>query len=65
MLRQKYPDPTPEEIARMTAEFRRAWSAIEEQRRIVGRQCRRLGVRVIKTRALRMPIDDDDFQFDS
>jgi len=64
MLRQKYSDPTPEEIARMTEEFRRAWSGIEEQRRIVGRQCRRLGVRVIKTRALPMPIDYDEFQFD-
>jgi hypothetical protein len=62
MLPPKHPDPTPEEIAQMTAEFRSEWSAREEQRRTVGRQYRRLRVRVIKTRTLRLAIDNDDRQ---
>jgi hypothetical protein len=62
MLATKHPDPTPEEIAQMTAEFRRRWSANEKQRRIVGRQYQRVRVRVISARGLPLAIDKDDFQ---
>ena len=62
MLPPKHPDPTPEEIARMTAEFRRDWSESEEQRRTVGRQYRRVKVRVISARSLSVSHDDDDRQ---